>query len=77
MTYISLGVLALAMLLFCILFLLKRKFCPEKEGDEIDQEAKSIEVASAQKPGQESRDDFEYFRRGEQNAENSQAGQNL
>ena len=43
MIYIALGVLGLALILFVVLFLLKRKLCPEKEPEESKNE---IEVAS-------------------------------
>ena len=45
MIYIALGVLGFALILFVVLYLLKRKLCPEKEPDEAKNE---IEVASPQ-----------------------------
>ena len=46
MIYIALGVIGLALILFVVLYLLKRKLCPEKEPT--DEAKNEIEVASPQ-----------------------------
>ena len=47
MIYIALGALGVALLLFVVLYLLKRKLCPEK-ADQMDENGREIEVASPQ-----------------------------
>ena len=47
MIYIALGALGVALLLFVVLYLLKRKLCPEK-ADQMGESGREIEVASPQ-----------------------------